>query len=130
MPLVTLLSDFGTTDSYVAEMKGVILSAVPAATLVDITHAVPPGDVRSGAYLLRRTWHRFPPGTIHLAVVDPGVGTERAAFALQVRGHAFVGPDNGLFSPVLRDVEAQIVTLVVPAGASPTFHGRDVFAPA
>jgi S-adenosylmethionine hydrolase len=130
MPLVTLLSDFGTADSYVAEMKGVILTAVPAATLVDITHAVPPGDIRSGAYLLRRTWHRFPPGTIHLAVVDPGVGTVRAAIALRAGGHSFVGPDNGLFSPVLRDMETEIVSLVTPAGASPTFHGRDIFAPA
>jgi S-adenosylmethionine hydrolase len=130
MPLVTLLSDFGTADSYVAEMKGVILSIVPAATLVDITHAVPPGDIRSGAYLLRRTWHRFPSGTVHLVVVDPGVGTDRAAIALRVRGHAFVGPDNGLFTPVLRDAEAEIVTLVIPDGASPTFHGRDLFAPA
>jgi S-adenosylmethionine hydrolase len=130
MPLVTLLSDFGTVDSYVAEMKGVILSAVPTATLVDITHAVPPGDIRSGAYLLRRTWHRFPLGTVHLAVVDPGVGTDRAAIALRARGHEFVGPDNGLFSPVLRDAEAEIVTLMIPDGASPTFHGRDLFAPA
>jgi S-adenosylmethionine hydrolase len=130
MALVTLLSDFGTADSYVAEMKGVILSAVPSATLVDIAHTVPPGDIRSGAYLLGRTWHRFPPGTVHLVVVDPGVGTKRAAIALQVRGHAFVGPDNGLFSPVLRDAEAEIVTLAAPEGASPTFHGRDVFAPA
>jgi S-adenosylmethionine hydrolase len=129
MPLVTLLTDFGTTDSYVAEMKGVILSLAPAATLVDVTHAVPPGDVRSGAYLLGRTWHQFPPGTVHLAVVDPGVGTERAAIALRTRGHAFVGPDNGLFSPVLRDAEVEIVTLATPDGASPTFHGRDLFAP-
>ena len=130
MPLVTLLSDFGTADSYIAEMKGVILRAAPATSLVDITHAVPPGDIRSGAYLLGRTWHRYPPGTIHLAVIDPGVGTSRAALALLVRGHAFVGPDNGLFSPVLRDAEAEIVTLVAPEGASPTFHGRDIFAPA
>jgi S-adenosyl-L-methionine hydrolase (adenosine-forming) len=130
MALVTLLTDFGTTDSYVAEIKGVILSRAPTATLVDITHAVPPGDVRSGAYLLGRTWHRFPPATVHLAVVDPGVGTGRAAVALRVQGHAFVGPDNGLFSPVLRDAEVEIVTLPVPDAASPTFHGRDLFAPA
>ena len=130
MPLVTLLSDFGTADSYVAEMKGVILSIVPDATLIDITHAVPPGDIRSGSYMVRRTWHRYPPGTVHLAVVDPGVGTDRAALAIQVRGHTFVGPDNGLFTPVLRDQEAEIVTLATPDGASPTFHGRDIFAPA
>ena len=130
MALVTLLTDFGTTDSYLAEVKGVILSRAPAATLVDITHAVPPGDIRSGAYLLGRTWHRFPADTIHLAIVDPGVGTGRAAVALRAQGHAFVGPDNGLFSPVLRDAEVEMVTLPTPDGASPTFHGRDLFAPA
>jgi hypothetical protein len=130
MALVTLLTDFGTTDSYVAEVKGVILSCAPAATLVDISHAVPPGDIRSGAYLLGRTWHRFPADTIHLAVVDPDVGTGRAAVALRAQGHVFVGPDNGLFSPVLRDAEVEIVTLPTPDGASPTFHGRDLFAPA
>jgi S-adenosylmethionine hydrolase len=130
MALVTLLTDFGITDSYLAEVKGVILSRAPAATLVDISHAVPPGDIRSGAYLLGRTWHRFPTDTVHLAVVDPGVGTGRAAVALRAQGHVFVGPDNGLFSPVLRDAEVEIVTLPTPDGVSPTFHGRDLFAPA
>ena len=129
MTLVTLLTDFGTADSYVAEVKGVILALTPRATLVDVTHGVPPGDIRSGAYLLGRTWHRFPAGTVHLVVVDPGVGTDRAAVAIKVRGHAFVGPDNGIFSPVLRDAEVEIVTLPTPPGASPTFHGRDLFAP-
>jgi S-adenosylmethionine hydrolase len=130
MPIVTLLTDFGTADSYVAEVKGVLLAGCPGATLVDVTHAVPPGDVRSGAYLLDRAWRRFPAGTVHLAVVDPGVGTERAALALKTHDHWFVGPDNGLFSPVLHDAEVEAVTLAVPAGAAPTFHGRDVFAPA
>ncbi len=87
MTFVTLLTDFGTSDSYVAEMKAVVLRGAPASTLVDITHAVPPGDVRAGAYLLGRAWHRFPPGTVHLAVVDPGVGTTRAALAMGSRGH-------------------------------------------
>jgi S-adenosylmethionine hydrolase len=130
MPIVTLLTDFGTTDSYVAEMKGILLAGCPGSTLVDVTHAVPPGDVRSGAYLLGRTWPRFPGGTLHLAVVDPGVGTERAALAFAAHGHWFVGPDNGLFTQVLHDAEVEAVTLPVPAGAAPTFHGRDVFAPA
>jgi S-adenosylmethionine hydrolase len=130
MPFITLLTDFGTTDSYVAEIKGVLLSAAPAAVLVDVTHQVPPGDVRAGAYLLGRAWHRFPPGTTHLAVVDPGVGTSRAALALRAHGHWFVGPDNGLFTPVIRDTEVEIVELRIPRGASPTFHGRDLFAPA
>lgn len=130
MALVTLLTDFGTSDSYVAEMKGALLSAAPDAVLVDITHAVPPGDVRAGAYLLGRTWHRFPVGTVHLGVVDPGVGTSRAPLALSAHGHCFVGPDNGLFTMVLRDASVEIVMLPTPDGASPTFHGRDLFAPA
>jgi S-adenosylmethionine hydrolase len=128
--LITLLTDFGTADSYVAEVKGVLLSAAPEATLVDLTHSVPPGDVRAGAYLLGRAWHQFPAGTVHLAVVDPGVGTARAALAIGAHGHWFVGPDNGLFTFVLRDAEVQIVSLPTPTGASPTFHGRDLFAPA
>jgi S-adenosyl-L-methionine hydrolase (adenosine-forming) len=130
VPVITLLTDFGSSDSYVAEMKGVLLSRCPDAVLVDVTQAVPPGDVRAGAYLLGRAWHRFPAGTIHLAVVDPGVGTARAALAMRTQGHAFVGPDNGLFTPVLRDAEVEIVVLPTPDGAAPTFHGRDLFAPA
>ncbi len=130
MRFITLLTDFGTSDSYVAEMKGTLLVLCPDAVLVDITHAVRPGDVRAGAYLLGRAWHRFPAGTIHLAVVDPGVGTSRAAFAMRAHGHSFVGPDNGLFTLVLRDAEVEIVVLPTPDEASPTFHGRDLFAPA
>lgn len=131
MPLVTLFTDFGTADSYIGEVKGVLLTRAPAATLVDLTHAVPPGDVRAGAYLFGRLWHRFPSGTVHLAVVDPGVGTPRAALAFRAHGYWFVGPDNGLFTSVFRNgVEADIVTLPTPDGAAPTFHGRDVFAPA
>jgi S-adenosylmethionine hydrolase len=130
MPFITLLTDFGTTDSYVAEIKGVLLSTAPAAVLVDVTHLVPPGDVRAGAYLLGRTWHHFPPGTTHLSVVDPGVGTNRAALALRAHDHWFVGPDNGLFTPVIHDAEVEIVELRVPRDAAPTFHGRDLFAPA
>ncbi len=130
MAIVTLLSDFGNTDSYVAELKAMVLGTAPEAVLVDLTHAVPPGDVRAAAYLLGRTWHRFPAGTVHLAVVDPGVGTARAALALGASGHWFVGPDNGIFTHVLRDHEVELVALPVPQGASPTFHGRDLFAPA
>jgi S-adenosylmethionine hydrolase len=130
MPIVTLLTDFGTSDSYVAEMKGVILSRTPATVLTDISHGVNPGDVRSAAYLLGRTWDRFPASTIHLVVVDPGVGTIRTALAFSAHGHCFVGPDNGVFTPVLHDAEIEAVVLPTPNGASPTFHGRDVFAPA
>ena len=129
MAIVTLLTDFGTVDSYVAEMKAALLAGADGAALVDVTHAVPPGDVRAAAYLLGRTWHRFPAGTVHLAVVDPGVGTTRAALAIATRGQLFVGPDNGIFTPILHD-EVQVVTLQVPTAAAPTFHGRDLFAPA
>ncbi|HMJ59739.1 MAG TPA: SAM-dependent chlorinase/fluorinase, partial [Gemmatimonadales bacterium] len=75
--LITLLTDFGLSDSYVAEVKGVLLTRAPRATLVDISHQVPPGDVRAGQYLLSRAWRQFPKGTVHLAIVDPGVGTSR-----------------------------------------------------
>jgi hypothetical protein len=127
MPVITLLTDFGLADSYVAEVKGVLLSRAPGAMLVDVTHQVPPGDVRAGQYLLARAWHRFPPGTVHFAIVDPGVGTARRALAAAAGEHWFVAPDNGLLSflPALR-----FVSLPIPSGAAPTFHGRDVFAPA
>lgn len=128
MSIITLLTDFGTSDSYVAEVKGVLLSRAPAATVVDVTHDVPPGDVRAGGYILSRSWPRFPAGTVHLAVIDPGVGTARRALAAQAGGHCFVAPDNGLLS-VLPD-DARFVALPVLRDASPTFHGRDVFAPA
>lgn len=128
--IVTLLTDFGSADSYVAEIKGVILSAVPDATLVDISHAISPGDVGAAAYVLHRAWRKFPPGSIHLGVVDPGVGTTRAALVLEAHGHRFVGPDNGLFSFVLRDAPVTAVLLAEPDWAAPTFHGRDIFAPA
>jgi S-adenosyl-L-methionine hydrolase (adenosine-forming) len=126
--VITLLTDFGTTDSYVAEVKGVLLEHAPNATLVDVTHDVPAGDIRAAQVILGRVWHRFPQGTVHLCVVDPGVGSARLAVALSARGHAFVGPDNGLFTEVLTG--AAIVALPVPPAASATFHGRDVFAPA
>ena len=128
MSIITLLTDFGTADSYVAEMKGVLLSRAPEVALVDISHQVSPGDVRAGQYLLGRAWRQFPPGTVHLAVVDPGVGTTRRALAVNAAGHRFVAPDNGLLS--FLPAEARFVSLPVPSGAAPTFHGRDVFAPA
>ena len=127
MPIITLLTDFGLSDSYVAEVKSVLLSRTPGVTLVDVTHQVAPGDVRAGQYLLARSWQRFPPGTVHLAVVDPGVGTARRALAATAGGHLFVAPDNGLLSFLDRP---QFVSIPVSADAAPTFHGRDVFAPA
>jgi len=126
--IITLLTDFGTGDSYVAEVKAVLLSRAVNATLVDISHQVAPGDTRAGQYLLSRTWKHFPAGTIHLAIVDPGVGTERRAIAAESGGHRFVAPDNGLLSFLPQD--ARFVSLPIPPGVAPTFHGRDVFAPA
>ena len=125
--VVTLLTDFGTADSYVAETKAALLAVAPAVRLIDITHEIAQGDLRAAQYLFARTWHRFPSGAVHLVIVDPGVGTGRRALAAQCRGHSFVGPDNGVLTPVLDG--AEIVTLRVQAGAAPTFHGRDVFAP-
>jgi S-adenosylmethionine hydrolase len=127
-PIVTLLTDFGSADSYVAEMKGVLLTRAPSATLVDVTHEISPGDILAAQHVLLRTWHRFPAGTVHLAVVDPGVGTARRALAVTSARHHFVAPDNGLLTPLLAD--ATVVALPVPAEAAPTFHGRDLFAPA
>src|SRR3954470_12431385 len=105
MPIVTLLTDFGLADSYVGQMKGALLSIAPAVTLVDLTHAVPPQDVRAGAFLLWTAVEAFPPGTVHLAVVDPGVGSRRRAVAVRSgRGDVLVGPDNGLLLPALEQL--------------------------
>lgn len=128
--LITLLTDFGTADGYVAEMKGVLLSTNPMARLVDATHDVPPQDVELARLTLARYWRRFPAGTVHLVVVDPGVGTSRRALAVRSQGMFLVGPDNGVLSPALLMPDAKVVELPIPAGASATFHGRDVFAPA
>lgn len=128
MTLITLLTDFGTVDSYVAEMKAVLLSGAPNATLVDITHQVAPGDIRAAQYLLSRAWRHFPAGTIHVAIVDPGVGTARRALAAEHVGHRFIAPDNGLLSFLPQ--AGHFVSLPVPTAAAATFHGRDVFAPA
>src|SRR3989454_628696 len=115
-PLITLLTDFGTSDSYVAEVKAVLLSRALGAALVDVTHQIPPGDVRSAQYVLARVWHRFPEGTVHLVVVDPGVGTSRRALAVEAAGRYFVAPDNGVLSPLPAD--ARLLELPVPRGAA------------
>lgn len=128
--IITLLTDFGTADGYVGEMKGVILSAIPDAMIVDITHALAPHDVDAARLTLARVWRRFPRGTIHVVVVDPGVGSTRMALAVESDGRLLVGPDNGVLSPALLGPGARVVALPIPPDASPTFHGRDVFAPA
>lgn len=130
MALVTLLTDFGTADGYVAEMKGVLLSGAPTAQVVDVAHDVPAQDVEFARLTFARYWRRFPAGTVHLVVVDPAVGTSRAALAIESDGRFAVGPDNGVLSPAMLLPGARAVALDIPPGASPTFHGRDVFAPA
>lgn len=134
-PVIALLSDFGTADSYVGTMKGVIVGICPEATLVDITHEVPAHDVLDGALQLGAAFAWFPAGTIFLAIVDPGVGSARRAIAADTGEHRFVAPDNGLLTLVFRDVPPRrVVELSEPRYARPTisrtFEGRDRFAPA
>ena len=132
--IITLLTDFGTKDHYVASMKGVILGINPQCTLIDITHNVNPHDIQEGAFLLTRTYSYFPKGTIHLSVVDPGVGGARKALLLVTQNYFFVGPDNGLFTLVAqREKVKQVMALTQKkyflSKISSTFHGRDIFAP-
>lgn len=129
-PLVTLLTDFGTSDGYVAQIKGAILTHAPDATLIDVSHDIGPQDVTHARFVVQRYWRRFPPGVVHLVVVDPGVGTERPALAVHADHRFLLGPDNGVLSAALTVPGARAVSLAVPVGASATFHGRDVFAPA
>lgn len=129
-PAITLLTDFGTADGYVAEMKGVLLCAAPTVPLIDVSHDVPAHDVEFARLTLARYWRRYPAGTVHLVVVDPGVGSTRAAIAVASDGRFLVGPDNGVLSPALFALDARAIALPTAPTASPTFHGRDVFAPA
>jgi S-adenosyl-L-methionine hydrolase (adenosine-forming) len=133
-PVVALLTDFGLSDGYVGVVKAVILGLAPGQPLLDLTHDVPPQDVRHGAWLLHTTWRYLPEGSVCLAVVDPGVGTPRRPVAFAAGGRIFVGPDNGLFSYVLHGAEVTAaVVLDLPqyhlTPVSATFHGRDIFAP-
>ncbi len=133
-PIITLITDFGTRDSYVSEMKGVILSLVADVHLVDITHDVEPQQVAEAALTLEAAATAFPAGTVHLAVVDPGVGTDRRAIVVAAGGQLFVGPDNGLFTPMFAHAEWRAFELAAGEYRRPvvsqTFHGRDIFAPA
>jgi S-adenosyl-L-methionine hydrolase (adenosine-forming) len=133
-PIITLTTDFGGRDPFVGILKGVMLGICRHALLVDVTHEVAPHDVLEAAIALQSSWPFFPPGAIHLAVVDPGVGGARRALALSAGGHYFVGPDNGLFSFALEAGPWRAVSLEAPAyrlaTVSSTFHGRDIFAPA
>ena len=134
-PPITLLTDFGTRDQYVAEMKGVLLQIAPQAPVVDITHEIEPHDVLRAAFILRQVWDWFPADTVHLAVVDPGVGSNRRIIAGRYSGRQVVCPDNGLISLVHRELRVEAVHVVdnrdyMLANVSGTFHGRDIMAPA
>jgi S-adenosyl-L-methionine hydrolase (adenosine-forming) len=129
-PIITLLTDFGTADGYIAELKGVLFSTAPDVTIVDLSHEIPPQDIESARLAVARYWRRFPDGTVHIVVVDPGVGSARNALAVNSDDRFLVGPDNGVLSPALLASGSRAVSLPVPPSASATFHGRDVFAPA
>ena len=133
--IVTLLTDFGSRDHYVAAVKGVLLSINPSVNIVDITHEISPQNIREAGFILASACTHFPEGTLHLAVVDPGVGGERLGLAAATERYLFVGPDNGLFDWVFAvDPPHQVVVLENPdyqlQQVSATFHGRDIFAPA
>ena len=131
---IALLTDFGLADWYVAAIKGEILRRAPAARLVDLTHAIPPGDVRRAAFVLGQAWPSFPEGAVFLVVVDPGVGSARRPLAVRAAERFFVGPDNGVLeSPLgVSGAEARMLDPARVGGPplSATFHGRDLFAPA
>ena len=128
--IITLLTDFGTADGYVAEVKGVLVSLASEATIIDLSHDIPPQDVECARLAVARYWRRFPAGTVHLVIVDPGVGSSRAALAVSSDERYLLGPDNGVLSPALLVAGGRAVKLPSHAGASATFHGRDIFAPA
>ncbi|MBI4665742.1 MAG: SAM-dependent chlorinase/fluorinase [Nitrospinae bacterium] len=134
MAIITLTTDFGITDPFVGVMKGVMLSINPSARFVDITHEIEPQNIKQAVYVISSSFEYFPAGSIHLCVVDPGVGSERKPLAFEAEGHFFVGPDNGIFTEVARKRKpAQIREITNPAymleKISATFHGRDIFAP-
>ena len=134
LPVITLLTDFGTADYFVGAVKGAILSVNPLAIIADITHEIPPQDVAAGAFTLLAAYKTFPAGTIHVAVVDPGVGSARRPIIVSTNEQFFVGPDNGIFTYIY-DREPSHQTFHVTSdryfrpSPSNTFHGRDIFAP-
>jgi S-adenosylmethionine hydrolase len=134
VPIITLLTDFGLSDYYVAAMKGVILSRNPEIRIVDISHEIAPQNVLSAAYVLFGAYDNFPAGTIHVVVVDPGVGSARLPIVVRAGQYFFVGPDNGVFTLVLRHIASYQAFAIqnqslLASSVSNTFHGRDVFAP-
>lgn len=138
MTIITLLTDFGLQDGYPGIMKGVILQISPRVKIVDLTHLISPQNILEGAVALSRSYRYFPHGTIHVAVIDPGVGTSRRPIALHVGEHFFIGPDNGLFTPILAEARDHSWPIEIRhlsqskfwlPDRSNVFHGRDVFAP-
>lgn len=132
--IITLTTDFGLSDPYVPMMKGVILSINPAVQLIDISHKVGAGSMFQAAYLIQETYPFFPRGTVHVVVVDPGVGGGRRPIAVEMEGHFFVGPDNGIFWPVIEKQDSPVIVHLSDenfflSAISRTFHGRDIFAP-
>lgn len=135
-PLVTLTTDFGNDDPFVGLVKAAVLNRCRAATIVDLTHSIPDYDTEAAAFWIEKSWRFFPSGTVHVCVVDPGVGTARRILAVEQSGQFFLAPDNGVLAPIA-DLRGSVVRIVGPAcldrfglGApSATFHGRDVFAP-
>jgi S-adenosylmethionine hydrolase len=132
LPIVTLTTDFGLTDSYVAEMKGVLLARCPDVRIVDVTHGVPPQDVLAGGFAVERVLRAFPAGTVHVAVVDPGVGSDRRILCMELHGQHVLCPDNGLITWAWRRLGGGVANELTwrPPQTSATFHGRDIFAPA
>ena len=132
-PIVTLTTDFGLSDHFVGVMKGVILSICPRAQIVDISHAVTPFAIAEGAYLIAQAYRYFPKGTVHLVVVDPGVGTARRAILVEAAGQSFVAPDNGVLSMIYSREKHTVRALTNDRyflkPVSQTFHGRDIFSP-
>jgi S-adenosylmethionine hydrolase len=134
MAIITLLTDFGTTDEYVGVMKGVILSFNPSATIVDITHHIEPQNIIQAAYTLTAAYPFFPKGSVHVAVVDPGVGSDRSIIAIKKQGHIFLAPNNGVLTLLMQNNMVDALFSVENSGyflktVSNTFHGRDIFAP-
>ena len=134
MSLITLLTDFGIHDEYVGLMKGVILSIVPSAVVVDITHQIDPQDIIQAAYTIKSSYRYFPENTVHLIVVDPGVGGDRDIIAIKIEGHVFIAPDNGVLTLICDEGKIESITIIDNStlflkSVSQTFHGRDIIAP-
>ena len=134
MSLITLLTDFGEQDGYTGAMKGVIYGIDPSLTVVDISHKIPPGDITAAAFVLNSTYGYFPAGTIHVIVVDPGVGSERKALCMVTAEYTFIAPDNGVLQWISKRYPDALIYSIENDGyfhkpVSHTFHGRDIFAP-